>query len=261
MVSLAPAPAAEVAATYERVSRQFQSTGFSLTTQRQSLEDFCAANGWTVPESLRFRDGEDADASGSAWNLPGLTALLEAARARAFTVLVVPDLDRFARNLIKGLVLHDQLKQYGVRVVYQRVPTEDTPEGRLLRTQLFAFAEYEREKTRLRTMINKGQKALLGQVVGSGPVRYGYAYTHTVRGTRRPASGFRPDPTTAAVVQRIYAALLTRSTWEVCADLNRDAVPAPKGGVWRPRTLLLVAKDPAYKGEWLYGKTRWSDGQ
>lgn len=252
----AAAPAPEnVAATYERVSRQFQAQGFSLTTQRQSLEEFCEANGWAVPEHLRFRDGEDADASGSGWDLPGLTHLLDEARRGAFRFLVVPDLDRFARSLVKGLVLEDQLKQYGVRVVYQRVPTEDTPEGRLLKNQLFSFAEYEREKTRLRTMVNKRQKALVGQVVGSGPVRYGYRYTYALRGTRRPASGFEPDPQTAPVVQRIYAALPHRSTREVCAELNDAGIPGPRGGKWHAHTLLAIATDPTYKGLWTYGKT------
>lgn len=243
------------AATYERVSRQFQSTGFSLSTQKQGLEDFCAANGWTVPEHLRFRDGEDADASGADWDLPGLTRLLDHASRREFSVLVVPDLDRFARTLVKGLVLEEQLKQYGVRVVYQRVPTEDSPEGDLMKQQLFAFAEYERKKTKLRTMVNKRQKALLGLVVGSGPVRYGYAYVRTSRGTRQPASGFTPDPVTAPIARRIFASLETRSTWEVCADLNRDGVPGPRGGLWRPHTLRDIATDPTYKGTWLYGKT------
>ena len=74
--------------------------------------------------------------------------MLEAARNREFQVLVVPDFDRFARSLVKGLILEEQLKKYGVRVVYQRVPVEDTPEGHLLKTQLYAFAEYERQKTR-----------------------------------------------------------------------------------------------------------------
>src|SRR3989442_3075935 len=104
-------------------------------------------------------------------------------------------------------------------------------------------------------MINKRQKALLGLVVGSGPVRYGYRYTHVLRGTRRAASGFEPDPTTAPVVARIFQALLSRSTWEVCAELNRDKVPAPRGGEWHPHTLRDIATDATYKGTWSYGKT------
>lgn len=94
--------------------------------------------------------------------------MLTAARRREFQFLVVSDFDRFARSLVKGLVLEEQLKKYGVRVVYQRVPVEDTPEGRLLKNQLFSFAEYEPEKFALRSMMGRLQKARTGMVVGGG---------------------------------------------------------------------------------------------
>ena len=55
--------------------------------------------------------------------------MLEAAQRGEFQLLTVPDLDRFAHDLLKGLVLEDQPKRYGVKVVYQRVPVEDCPEG------------------------------------------------------------------------------------------------------------------------------------
>src|SRR4051794_20486449 len=107
-----------IAASYERVSTRAQGRyGFSLGAQHQSLEDFARVQGWILPEHLRFRDGEDEDASGAAWDLPSLNRMLEAARHNEFTVLVVPDFDRFARTLTKGLVLEEQLKKYGVRVV------------------------------------------------------------------------------------------------------------------------------------------------
>ena len=132
-------PATIIAASDERVStRQQAQTGYSLVAQHQSLEGFAADNGWHLPEHLRFRDGEDADASGTRWDLPGLTAMLAAAGRGEFSVLIVPDLDRLARSLAKGLALEDQLRAYGVRVLYQRVPTEDTPEGRLLKHQLLS---------------------------------------------------------------------------------------------------------------------------
>ena len=118
-----------IAASYERVSTRKQAVeGYSLVAQRQSLGDFAAANGWSLPAHLQFRDGEDADASGTRWDLPGLTAMLAAAQRGEFGILIVPDLDRLARSLAKGLALEDQLRAYGVRVLYQRVPTEDTPE-------------------------------------------------------------------------------------------------------------------------------------
>ncbi len=157
-----------IAASYERVSTGLQAKhGFSLAAQHASLEALAAANGWRLPEHLRFQDAD----SGAAWELDGLTAMLEAARRGEFSVLVVPDLDRFARTLVKGLVLEEQLRTYGVRVVYQRVPIEDAPEGRLLKHQLFSIGEYEREKTLLRTMTGKRQKARSGQVIGQSVAR------------------------------------------------------------------------------------------
>ena len=112
-----------IAGSYERVSTRIQGQyGFSLGAQHQGGEEFAAAQGWVLPEHLRFRDGEDEDASGADWDLPGLTAMLDAARRGEFTVLVVPDFDRFARDQVKGMVIEQQLNKLGVRVVFQRVP-------------------------------------------------------------------------------------------------------------------------------------------
>jgi site-specific DNA recombinase len=184
-----------IAASYERVSTRMQGQyGFSLGAQHQSLEDFITAQGWHLPEHLRFRDGEDAAASGADWDLPDLNRMLEAARSREFTVLVVPDFDRFARSMVKGLVLEEQLKKLGVRVVFQRVPVEDTPEGQLLKNQLYGFAEYDRMKITLRTMMGRRAKAQTGKVVGIGRAPYGYRFTYETltHGKRRVWTRARP---------------------------------------------------------------------
>ena len=252
-----PANAVEtIAASYERVSTRRQGeSGFSLGAQHQSMGEFAAANGWTLPERLRFRDGEDENASGADWDLPGLTAMLEAARRDEFTVLVVPDLDRFARSLVKGLVLEEQLRKYGVRVAYQRVPVEDSPEGRLLKHQLFSFAEFEREKILLRTMTGKIEKARGGRVVGGGHAPYGYRFTYeTLKDGKQRVFGLEPDPVTAPIAQRILRTLPTRSLNEVQRALNDDGIPGPRGGRWHYRTIQRMARDTVYRGEWRYGK-------
>src|SRR5918992_237746 len=106
-------------------------------------------------------------------------------------------LEDFARSLVKGLVLEEQLKKYGVRVVYQRVPVEDSPEGRLLKNQLFSFAEYEREKFALRSTMGRRQKARTGLVVGGGLPPYGYRFTfQTLDNGKRRVCGLEPDPIT-----------------------------------------------------------------
>jgi DNA invertase Pin-like site-specific DNA recombinase len=107
-----------VAASYERVSKHVQGrSGYSLGKQRQSVEDFAAAQGWLLPPHLKFRDGEAEDASGADYNLPGLSEMLEAARRKELHALVIPDYDRFARSMTKAMVLKEQLNKCGVRLV------------------------------------------------------------------------------------------------------------------------------------------------
>ncbi len=251
-------------ATYERVSKLFQAQrGYSLYAQAQTLEEYAAQQGWLLPDDLRFRDGAEADASGADWNLPGLQAMLEAARQRRFQVLLVWDLDRFARSLTKALVLEEQLKKYGVRVHYVRVPVDDTPEGRLLKHQLFSFAEYEREKIRLRSAMGLRAKAERGGILSAGRPAYGYRY---VPGDSR----YEIEPQEAAVIERIFRLIgIERlSTHSVARLLTDEGVPTPSQrrglsyatyatkGVWHDTTIRQMVRNPVYKGEWAYGRTK-----
>jgi DNA invertase Pin-like site-specific DNA recombinase len=255
MAAIAQAPAM-TAATYERVSTRVQGqSGFSLIAQRQSGEEFARAQGWQLLPDLQFRDGDDANASGADWDLPGLTAMMEAARRREFQVLIVPDLDRFARSMVKGLVLEEQLRKYGVRVVYQRVPTDDTPEGNLLKHQLLSFAEYERAKTTLRTTLGRRTKAQAGQVVGNGGTApYGHRFVRKAD----PTSGklrvvsFEPDPITGPIAARIVRMGRTMSTWETAEALNAEGIPSPGGKRWTSVAVRRVLTDRTHIGEWQF---------
>lgn len=245
-----------IAASYERVSTRNQGQhGFSLGAQHQTMEEFAAVNGWSLPDDLRLRDGEDEDASGVDWDLPGLTKMLEAAKRREFQILIVPDFDRFARSIVKGLVLEEQLKQYGVRVVFQRVPVEDTPEGQLLKTQLYAFAEYDRQKIRLRTTIGKRAKAQSGRVVGAGRAAYGLRYVYeTLSNGKERVCALEPDPVTGPIARDILLGLRRRSVIETMTDLNERGLTGPRGGRWSVATVYDMANNPVYAGTWLYGR-------
>jgi site-specific DNA recombinase len=244
-----------IAASYERVSTRPQGQyGFSLGSQHASLGDFAEAQGWQLPGRLRFRDGEDENASGADWDLPDLTRMLEAARRGEFQVLVVPDFDRFARSLTKGLVLEEQLKKYGVRVVFQRVPVEDTPEGQLLKTQLYAFAEYDRQKIILRTTMGRRAKASMGKVVGVGIPPYAYRYVReTLPNGKTRVCGLEPDPITAPIAREAMLALRYRSTGDVASELNARGILSPQGLAWTGLALRAMAHSPVYSGSWHYG--------
>lgn len=72
--------------------------------------------------------------------------------------LVVCKLDRFARSVQHGLQYIDKLREKGVRVhILNMGLIEDTPMGRLIVTNLLAFAEFERETILERTQAGKEQ--------------------------------------------------------------------------------------------------------
>ena len=250
-----------VAASYERVSTAIQGRqGFSLAAQHKNSEEFAESQGWLLPAHLRFRDGENENASGASWDLPGLNAMLASARDGAFSVLIVPDLDRFARSLVKGLVLEEQLRKHGVRVVYQRVPVEDTPEGRLLKNQLFSFAEFGREKFILRSLTGRQQKARSGKVVGQSVAPYGYRYTyeHLPNGKQR-VCGLEPDPATAPIVTQAIRDLVNHSCSEVAARLNAEGIPTARGTTWKERQVWRLAISPVYVGSYIFGGANYDN--
>jgi site-specific DNA recombinase len=244
-----------VAASYERVSTRIQGqTGFSLGGQRESNEQFALARGWELPNHLRFRDGEGINASGADWNLPALNAMLEAAQRREFRYLIVPDRDRLARDMLKAKILEDQLKKYAVHVVYLRAPTEESPEGELTNNVLHSLSQFERAKTRYRTMNGRRDKARTGRVVGNGgKAPYGHRLTYeTLDNGHTRVAGMEPDPTTGPIAVRIVRLVRTHSLWRIAEMLNAEGIPSPEGCRWWSGSVRRVATDRVHIGVWRY---------
>ena len=249
-----------IAASYERVSTRAQGqTGFSLIAQRQSGEDFALARGWQLPPHLQFRDGEETNASGADWDLPALNAMLDAARQRQFRYLIVPDRDRLARGMLKGKLLEAQLQTYGVHVVYQRAPTDEGAEGELVNNVLHSLSEFERAKTRWRTMNGRLTKARTGRVVGNGGrAPYGHRLTTEVLPNGRArVAGMEPDPVTAPIAIRIVRMARHMSAEKIAATLDAEGEPPPigsrgRGRKWFPKTVRRIASETAHIGHWRY---------
>ena len=70
--------------------------------------------------------------------------------------LVVTKLDRFCRNVVEGLDSINKLMDKGVRIhILNMGLIEDTPMGKLIITNLLAFAEFERSMIIERTQSGK----------------------------------------------------------------------------------------------------------
>ena len=107
--------------------------------------------GYTVPESRVI--SEDISGSVQAMQRPKFRAMVEH-KLEAGDQLVVLKLDRLGRDNIDVQQTIDMLLERGVKVVSLDLPAHDltSSEGTLIRHMFGAFAEFERNRIRERTL-------------------------------------------------------------------------------------------------------------
>lgn len=128
---------------YARVSTVHQKKdGYSLEEQRNLLKE----EGCHVIIEEQY--------TGSRMDRPKFQKLCK--EMKEGDTLVVCKLDRFARTVVEGAATCRELMQRGVRIhILNMGVIEDTPVGRLILTTFLAFAEFERDIIRERTMAGK----------------------------------------------------------------------------------------------------------
>ncbi|WP_151736736.1 recombinase family protein ['Paenibacillus yunnanensis' Narsing Rao et al. 2020] len=128
---------------YCRVSTRTQLDGNSL--EQQSLEIRSRYNNAFIIEEQY---------SGAKDDRPKFSSLI--ARLNAGDIVVVTKLDRFCRTVREGLRYVEELHRRGVIIhILNMGLVEDTPVGKMLLTNLFAFAEFERAMIIERTQAGK----------------------------------------------------------------------------------------------------------
>lgn len=127
---------------YCRVSTKGQLDGNSIEEQTSSIKS-------------RYADAQIITESYSgAKERPIFNDLLN--RLSSDDILVVTKLDRFCRTAKEGLQYIDSLMNKGVKIhILNMGLIEDTPMGRLIATNLLAFAEFERAMIIERTQSGK----------------------------------------------------------------------------------------------------------
>ncbi len=135
---------------YGRVSTLGQKDGNSLEEQSRQIKE-------RYPDAVIIEE-----AYSGAKERPIFNALLD--KLVEGDTLVVTKLDRFCRTVKEGLGYIDELLAKGVRIhILNMGLIEDTPMGRLMVTNLLAFAEFERAMILERT---QGGKAIAKQKPG-----------------------------------------------------------------------------------------------
>jgi site-specific DNA recombinase len=225
------------AAGYCRVSTEEQAEhGFSLGEQERTLREDAERRGeaWT-------RTYVDAGLSGRTKETrPELNAMLAAAEAGEFDVLVIPSLDRLARNARDAHEVFGRLERARVAIRSLRGDVDtSTATGKLMTGVMASLAEFESNVIGERTRSGKAAAARKGRPNG-GPRRFGF--------DQRDGQLF-PRRDEIAVAERIFReAVAGRSQTEIAAGLNADGHRTARGARWNQPRIGQVMRDTIWIG-------------
>jgi site-specific DNA recombinase len=243
-------------ALYARVSSDQQAEANTIDSQVAEIHARIAADGVDLRHVLAFID---AGYSGSSLVRPALERLRDVAAVGGLDRLYVHCPDRLARHYAYQVLLLEELTQRGVEVIFLNRPLGHTPEDQLLLQVQGVIAEYERAKFLERSRRGKRHAAQAGRVGVLCHAPYGYRYVPKQEGDGDARFDIIGDE--ARVVQQVFAWVgHDRCTINaVCRRLHQAGVRTRTGKAhWDHKTIWDMLKNPAYKGEAAFGKTRWT---
>lgn len=247
-----PPPGSRVA-FYSRYStdRQKQS---SIDGQERLCAAYAAERKW-----VEFKRFSDAERSGTTtMGRAGLFEMLAAADRGEFDVLLVEDIDRTSRDAADMHQIAKDLDELDIVIctVVSGVVTDIELAFKAVQNKEFIKQTVFKSK--------RGQEQAVSEGRMSGSIPYGYRKVHKLDAKGEPINGLREiDPKKGAIVVRIHNEFdAGRTTFEICATLNAEGVPGPKGKDWRPGALLGnrhgglgILRNPIYVGEYQFRKT------
>jgi site-specific DNA recombinase len=214
---------------------------------------------------------DDQGASGAILELPQLNQVRDLARAKAFDVLVVRELDRLSRSLPKQLLLEGQFKHQGIKIDYVLGEYPDTAEGSLMKHVKASIAEFERLKIQERMMRGREAQVRAGSVLAGRPP---FGYRLVKRGGR---TTLEVNEAEAEIVRQIFRWYTEGErplgTHQIHKRLHQLKVPSPgdlrsegwpkkRGyGEWHRSTVVRILENETYSGTWHWRKTTNSNGK
>jgi len=234
------------AALYARVSTETQAKeGYSLAEQHRLTEAYCERNGYVVVD--RFMD----DISGETIDRPGIQKALGRASRKEIDVLVVLEMDRFAREPAPQYILQAEFARYGVEIEFVNEDYGDgsDPMQNFRKLLAIGIASLERQRIKERARRGKNGKARENKMPVSRPP-YGYQLDKE--------RGLAPKPDEALVVQQIFRWYIEDRVGCVIIRnrLNEQGVPTRSNALWATSIIAKILSNTTYIGYSAWGKTR-----
>ncbi len=242
------------AALYARVSSDQQAQAETIQSQLSALRARIEADGAELdPECVFVDDGY----TGATLIRPDLERLRDVVASGGVDRLYVHSPDRLARKYAYQVLLVDEWQRAGIEVVFLNRELGGSPEDELLLQVQGMIAEYERAKIMERSRRGKRHKAHTRAVSVLAGAPYGYRYVTVAEGGGQACYEICEEE--AQVVRQVFAWVGRQrlSIGEACRRLTGAGVRTRSGKTWWDRSSVwAMLKNPAYRGEAAFGKTR-----
>jgi len=237
-------------ALYVRVSSDEQKQGHTIDSQVSELRQFAAQKEWSVISVY-----SDEAWSGASLARPELDRMRDDARRKAFDAVLINDVDRLARDVTHLGIIKRDLERSGTKVIFRKIPSENSPTHNLLVNMLGSFAEFEREIILDRTRRGRLHKVETRQQFIGAIAPFGYRYTPLNASHSAGVLQIQPDEGVTVRKMFEWVDLEGLSARQVADRLTRDRFPTRKGGeVWRRSSVLRILRGSIYIGTWFYNK-------
>lgn len=160
---------------YIRVSTVNQvKEGYSLGEQLDEIEKFCKANGLNLVETYRDegKSGAKTDEGEEKIERDGLLDMLDRVKNGDIKYIVVLSTNRLWRSDMVKMIIHQELKRYGVDIKSIDVPTysiyTNNPTDVLINGVLEVLDQYERLEITRKLARGRKKKAEDGGYSGGG---------------------------------------------------------------------------------------------
>jgi site-specific DNA recombinase len=241
-------------ALYARVSSEQQAEANTIASQVADLKQRIASDGCAIDDEACFLDD---GVGGTTLLRPALERLRDQVANGAIDRLYVHSPDRLARKYAYQALLVDEIVRAGVDLVFLNRALGQSAEDDLLLQVQGVIAEYERTKIAERSRRGKLHGARQGSINVLSGAPYGYRYVTAQEGGGQ--ARYQVILEEACVVQQIFRWLGQEgvSLSEVVRRLEKQGVLTRTGQPrWNITTLAYDLKNPAYRGQAGFGKSR-----
>jgi len=213
---------------YARVSTEEQKQARTIDSQIKELEQHSRLRGYII-----VRRYIDDGWSGASLSRPALDRLRDEANPDVFEAVLVTDVDRLSRDVAHLAVVKRDLEAKGVKLLFQKLPTDSSPLSDFMVNILGSFAEFERAIIADRTRRGKRMKVQeRGLIVGNLPP-YGYAYVR--KDKHRGTEGhYTVNSSEARTVKMMFSWVVNEglSIRAVARRLNDRGIPESCLSMW-----------------------------